>query len=555
MSMAALPSDILSLFTDLIELHDLVRLLFTGSLALRQTLLCLPTVKSVRYTPKCLGSGQWPDLVSSLTGLRKLHIAFEKPFIHLPLALPSNIQLPQSLTDVRFEFGNANTFVLSIGDLLPNIQHVHLNGDYLPRRPGSSMLDCRSFTLVGFDLPIHLIPSSLTVLSMDLRLHGYDVAELPRTLTSLDLVQLVNDGDADPTSAPISWPPELKRVVFHCSNLGLGNHAITALPASVTYIGAHANPKLSELIFPPQLTYIAITCSFAYLTIALLPPSVQTITLCELGYLDSRESTLDETLDFPPELTSLSLSSRVTPGFIERLPSSLITFAATIPKETTVLPPKLSTLKSLFLPRSYLQQYPQALTDLQVHLKEVDLENLPRNLTRLRAHIDRNPDNAAPVDWVNMLPSSLLDLRIIAHTAAFALPPGTAPQSWPPSLQRLRLSGIAVPTFHVLPNTPLLTNLSIVSAGSKWDPDTVGLAILPPSLTKLVIPEMPLDDQDVPLLPKRLAVLQAQLRLSEVGCAAIPRSVRILGRFNSKPKYDAGEFLPEACRAKGGVPW
>lgn len=547
-----LPPDCISCIADFIELNDLVRLLFTGSTALKRAIMAFPTIKSVHYVPDCLGAAKWPLLVSSLTGLRTLYIAFEDGFTHISIVLPHILLLPPSLTDVHFEFGNANSFAAAIGRDLPLLQHVYLNGDYAPRVEINLGPECKSFTLVGFDVPSKHLPSTLTLLSMECRIFISDLGLLPPTLTHLSHLELREDPalvDSE-TDYAINWPTDLIFVSFQASLME--NQLINALPPRVTKLSAWVDP-VTDIIpcFPPALTALEMRSrrnGVANL-FSILPKGLKKLFIYQGG-----ATQLTSGADLPPELTWLDLSNNleITEQFLLELPRTLTMFSGQLQGQLETLPLNFAHLSSLYLPRILLPSFPASLTKLECELNSTDLTALPQTLTFLNADLitDISQGTLDP-QFPSWLPPSLTKL-ILTPTNRIAFDPATNAASWPSGLISLRLIRFLISSFHVLPTCPSLRKLCLISSNSQWDPDTSNLSMVAPSLTTLHVQGLPLDDQDVPHLPKRLSTLHMSLRLSESGCRALPRSLGTLGLFQTKPKFDAASALPDACRGPYG---
>lgn len=552
-----IPFDLISRIADFIELTDLVRLLFTGDTTIKRAIVAFPTIKSAHYVPDCLGSAKWPTLISTLTGLRTLYIAFEKGFTHISLNLPSKLSLPSSLTDVHFEFGNANTFAAAIGHDLPLLQHVYLNGDYAPRVEINLGPLCKSFTLVGFDVPSDHLPSTLTLLSMECRIFISHICNLPPTLTHLSHLELREDpsmvDSESPESPVISWPPDLLYVSFQSSVME--NQLINALPLGVTKLSAWVDPN-SEIrpLFPPSLTALEMRSRRVggSKIFPLLPRGLK-----KLFFYQGSASQLTTSVDLPPELTSLDLSTdlEITEQFLLELPRTLTVFSGQLLGQLDTLPLNFANFKSLFLPRISLPSFPQSLTNLECEFKLTDLSALPRTLTFLHGSVITDPsqDTLDP-HFPSLLPPNLTKL-ILTPSNKIAFHSDTRADAWPSGLRSLRLYKFIVSSFHVLPSYPSLRKLRLISANSMWDPDTANLSMVAPSLTLIHVSDLPLDDEDVPHLPKRLSTLNVRLRLSEAGCRALPRSLGTLGTFFTKPKFDAAGALPDACRGPFGSAW
>ena len=552
MKIELVPIDVFSSINDYLGLVDLFYLYSCGSSTLNNTLL---RVKSASYTPNCIGKLLWPTFVSSLTSLVKLKIAFLKPYIHRDLDLGRGFYLPASITDVHFAFGNANIFASTLHSSLPNLQTVYLNGSYSPRLEMDLGPNCTSFSLVGFSSPLETLPSSLTSLNMDLYLPIQQIGLLPRSLTHLHHLYAL-DPRPDPENASesppiINWPPDLQSLSFRTKHFE--SELIQALPMSLTRLSVMATGQ-GRKCFPPKLTSLELRASEEHENLPDLISSLP-IGLKRLYLYQGRHVNMDTSENFPASLTSLdlSMSFKLSSNFLNGLHPSLTVLSGCFKDDFDSLPPQLSSLRSAFLPLLHLTTFPQQLTTIECNLSTIDLCNLPSTLLKLQCNLD--VPLTGPRLWVPLLPRHLTDLSIFMGSQEQRLSEDTTSDMWPQNLQKLRTLNVFIPSLAALPCHSSLTSLKVLSCNSKWDPETVGMNLLPPNLTKLVMPDLPLDDEDVHFLPKRLSILEVRLRLSEAGCRALPRSIGSLGRFHTRVKFDANLALPPSCRCRRGADW
>lgn len=509
MSLISLPLEVWYDLSNYIETPSLIKLMMSGSKALRHRLT--RGVTNLHFSCSDPPQGIIDLDVSDFVALQRYIMDFrthKKPhnafFERLPpsllhLHIPSStclvpsLKLPQCLTSLSI---NGCDDISPIIPLLPNsLQRL--------------LCPTASFS------PFHVssLPSGLHTLKCCFDVGGVDFNQFPRGLTSLEL-----RFDYQPSLASISGlPPHLNHLSLECS---LTDENFFVLPQGLTSLSlTYYKTLLSLEIFkhlPPRLTHLALPTK-------LLNTIQDEQFLKIIGLLKPHD---------------FSSNNNLTPAIIDSLPHAYITHPTKLPYHLRkgVLPKYLASIRSVMVEEWMVPHF--------AHVETWRL--LAPNTTALNlgklTHTSPEVFNHFPTDlqsltcpalnnssFIAQLPLSLTQLRALR-----VMVDDTHIRQFPRSLLILDLAKADLLTDACIPHLPPQLEVLIIPKASQLT--NASISLLPRSLKVLDISwASSIDDSAIPHLPPLLTslCLSSTRNLTDASLPHFPKSISVLNLTHS----------------------
>lgn len=310
-------------------------------------------------------------------------------------------------------------------------------------------------------------PRTLTHLTFDAMgdtLHGFSIAELPRTLNKftmwIEIAGLRQQWESEmQKSKPDFWPPMLEVFIYHSN---VNSYDLVAFPQTLRRLEVYMHQEVAIVAsrFPPLLTQL-------------------TLELSHEGVLQGL---------FPPHITNLMI--------------------------------KAINSKSLTLEREVFERFPTPLRSLTLGTSFPDQRDLGATPPAIPFALTKLELNRWRVDWFGALPRTLLDLRISDLQGTLlseTLQSGALFEGLPASLVSLALflrpiddDGVANEELRLLHACPsqrlasLLPRLRTLSLDGMPNFDPSFIREFPQSLREVVAPLTGLNAEDASFLPQYL---------------------------------------------------